>query len=393
MKNSFIYRFRSKIELEIKGKHIDRFIHKLAHHKIELLNIKYKKDAVYIRVYSCDYPKVLKLKTIYDVNVVDAFGLIKIKKVLSVNRFIIFSIIFGLSFFLFLTNVIFEVEVVHSSGEIRNFLTNELKTFGMKEYSLKKSFRKITEIKEEILAKYPEKIEWLEIEVVGTKYVVRVELREIPNNKEEEVNRHVVAKKDALIKKIEALEGMIIKEVNNYVKKGDIIISGNILLNDESKGVVSAKGEVFGEVWYTTTVEYPFTYYEERLTGKKKKVLSFKFLNRSFELFSTFENKKSTEKTLLKNNLLPIKLVLEHQEELIIIDQVLTEEEAIDKAIVLGQEKMKKELNDEEYIVSNKVLKVNIKENKVVVDIFFVVYENITDYLEIVPEMEENLES
>lgn len=392
MKNKFIYKFRSKIELEIKGRHIERFIHKLAHNHIELLNIKYFKNRVVIRIYKEDYPKVLKLKSIYEVNVVDARGLFKLRKTLSVNKFIILALIVGFSLLMFLTNIIFEVEVVHSSSEVRTFLSNELKSFGMKEYSLKKNFKEISNIKNEILTKYPDKIEWLEIEVVGTKYVVRVELREIPEKKDEDVNRHIVAKKDALIKEINALEGMIVKEVNNYVKKGDIIISGNVSLNEETKGVVSAKGEIFGEVWYTLTVEYPFTYYEERLTGKKQNVIAFKFLNKSFELFSKFENKKATETILLKNNLLPIKLVLEQQEELIIVDQVLTEEEAIDKAILLGQEKMEKELENTEYVVSNKVLKANIKEDKVVVDVFFVVYENITAYEEIIPEAEENID-
>ena len=361
MKNNFVYKFLSKIDLEIRGKHIERFIHKLAHHNIELLDIKYFKDGVHIKIYKEDYLKVLNLKSIYEVNVVDASGLIKLKKTLSVNKFVILAIALGITLLIFLTNIIFEVEVVHSSSSVRNFLIDELKMFGMKEYSLKKSFKEISKIKNEILEKYPDKIEWLEIEVLGTKYVVRVELREIPSKEEHNVNRHVVAKKDALIKKITALNGMVVKEVNNYVKKGDIIISGNVSLNDETKGTVSADGSVFGEVWYTLTVEYPYTYYEERLTGKSKKVIALKFLNKSFELFPSFKNKKVTETVLLKNNLLPIKLVLEHQEEQIIVDQVLTEDEAINKAISLGREKMAKELSNQEYIIDNKVLKVNVK--------------------------------
>lgn len=386
MKNKFLDRFRSKIKLQISGKHIERFIHKLVHNNIELLDIDYTKDHVYINIYKEDYRKVLKLKTIYEINVVDAFGMIRIKKILNVNKILIFAFIFGLALLLFLTNIIFEIEVIHSSADVRNLLITELKNWGMTKYTIKKNFKDITEVKNQILLKYPDKIEWLEIETVGTKYVVRVELRELPNQKEETVNRHIVAKKDAVIKKINAFEGMVIKEINNYVKKGDIIISGNILLNEETKGVVSAKGEVFGEVWYTLTVEYPFTYYEEKLTGKSKKVLSFKFLNKSFELFSSFKDKRTSEKILLQNNLLPIKLALEDQQELIIVDQVLTEEEAIDHAIALGKSKMQKELKEDEYIVSSKVLKANIREDKVVVDVFFVVYENITDYLEIVEE-------
>ena len=393
MKNNFLYRFKSKVKLQVNGKHVERFLHKLAHNNIQLLNIEYSKECIWITVYQEDYPKILKLKSIYEIKVVGALGVIKIKKTLAVNKMLIISFIFGLSLLILLTNVIFKVEIVHSSSEVRNFLSHELKQLGIKEYTIKKGYKDIVEIKKQLILKYPEKIEWLEIEAVGVKYVVRIELRELPNQKEEQQQRHIIAKKDALIKKISAYEGMVVKEVNNYVKKGDIIISGNILLNDEIKGTVSANGEVFGEVWYTLTVEYPFTYYEERLTGKRKNVLSFKFLNKSFELFSSFKNKKITEKVLLKNDLLPIKLVLEKQEELIIIDQILTEEEAIEQAILLGQEKMKRELKENEYIVSNKILKANIREDRVIVDVFFVVYENITEYLEILLEDNKKLNS
>lgn len=390
MKNKFIYQFKSKIELEIKGKNIERFIYKLAHNHIELLEIKYfKNNIVHIKIYKDDYPKIIKLKSIYEVDVIEAYGLIKLKKIISVNKFIIIAIFFGFALFIFLTNVIFKVEVIHSSSEVRNFLTYELKSFGMEPYSLKKNFKEISKIKNEILEKYPDKIEWLEIETVGTKYVVRVELREIPDKSHEEVNRNVIAKKDALIKKITAEKGVIVKTINSYVKKGDVIISGDVSLNEEVKGSVSATGEVYGEVWYTLTVEYPFVYYEERLTGKSKNVLALKLINKSFELFSPFKDKKITETIIIKNSLLPIKLVKEKQDELIIVDQVLTEEEAINKAIELAREKMEKELQEQEYIVSDKILKVNIKEDKVALDVFFVIYENITDYAEIVPPVEE----
>lgn len=393
MKNSFFLKFKSKLKLEIKGKNIERFIHKLANNKIELLKIEnIKRDVIHIVIYKDDFVKIMNLKSIYDINVVDATGLIKIRKLISINRILIISIIFGLALLVFLTNVIFKVEVIHSSSEIRTFLTNELKNYGLDKYTMKKNFKQLQSIKQQIIDKYPDKIEWLEISVEGIKYVVKVELRELAEQKEKTNNRNVIAKKDALIKLVTATKGQIIKNKNSYVKKGDVIISGDISLNDEKKGTVSAEGKVYGEVWYTVSVDYPFNYYEEVFTGKKKKVLSFKFLNKSFDFFSSFKNKKTLNKKIVENKLLPIKLVLEYQEEVKIVDQILTEEEAIDKAIEKGIEQINMELNDDEYIIKNKVLKVDIKEDEVSVDIFFAIYEDITDYKEIVEELPEIVE-
>ena len=50
---------------------------------------------------------------------------------------------------------------------------------------------------------------------------------------------------------------------------------------------------------------------------------------------------------------------------------------------------MQAELTNGEYIISQKNLKINIKDSNIVLDSFFVVYEDITDYREIVAEKEE----
>ena len=124
-KNNFIDKFRSKIVLRMTGKNAERFIRKLSSNNIQLLSIKYpKRNIVEITIYKDDYEKVIKLKSIYEINIVDASGLIKIKNVFKVNKVLILCLIVGISLLLLLTNTIFKVEVVHTSSEIRNLLTN-----------------------------------------------------------------------------------------------------------------------------------------------------------------------------------------------------------------------------------------------------------------------------
>lgn len=395
MKNKLLYQLRSKVRLKITGRHIEHFIHKLATSKIEMLNIKQvKKDTVYIWINKNDYPKVCSLKTIYDVSVVDASGWIKIKKTINVNKYLLFSFGLGLALLIYLTNLVFEIEVIYNVSEVREFIELELKKRGVSKYKFKKNYEELSKIKQDILNTYKDKIEWLEIENKGVKYIVRLQLRELatlPNNIN---NRNLIASKDAVVKKIIAKNGQVVKDINTYVKKGDTIISGEIMLNDTLKGYVPALGQVFGEVWYQMNVEYPFSYYEEKYTGRKKNVLSFKFLNWSFDLFSfnKFKEKKTEEKILWENTLLPIKLVYEKQKEIEIIDQVLTEEETIDEAIKEARRKMEAQLTDEEYIISQKNLKINIKDSKIVLEVFFVVYEDITDYEEIIEIPEKEIE-
>ena len=377
-----MYKLVSKISLNIKGKNINRFIKKLNNNKIEILSLKYKsKDEADIIIYKKDYSKLLKIKSIYEITELEIFGLIKIKKNLKLSKHIIIITFISFLIFLMFTNVVFNVEVIHSNKDIRDLLLKELEKEGIKKYTFKKTYKEIENIKEKILNKYPNDIEWLEIEENGTKYTVRVEDREIIKKEEDNNPRNIVAAKDGVLKKVIAESGDIVKDMNDYVKKGDLIINGDLIFNEKVKGRVKAKGKVYAEVWYVTKTEYPFIKKEEKETGKVKEVYAIKFLNHTLELaLNKFKNKNIKEKEIIKHDLIPIKLVKQNQKEKIVKDIFLTPEQAIIEAKKKAEEDIEKTLSKDEYIIKSKYLKSNVKESIVEVEMFFAVYEDITDY-------------
>lgn len=377
-----MYKLVSKISLNIKGKNINRFIKKLNNNKIEILSLKYKsKDEADIIIYKKDYSKLLKIKSIYEITELEIFGLIKIKKNLKLSKHIIIITFICFLIFLMFTNVVFKVEVIHSNKDIRDLLLKELDREGIKKYTFKKTYKEIENIKEKILNKYPNDIEWLEIEENGTKYTVRVEDREIIKKEEDNNPRNIVAAKDGVLKKVIAESGDIVKDMNDYVKKGDLIINGDLIFNEKVKGRVKAKGKVYAEVWYVTKTEYPFIKKEEKETGKVKEVYAIKFLNHTLELaLNKFKNKNIKEKEIIKHDLIPIKLVKQNQKEKIVKDIFLTPEQAIIEAKKKAEEDIEKALSKDEYIIKSKYLKSNLKESIVEVEMFFAVYEDITDY-------------
>lgn len=150
-----------------------------------------------------------------------------------------------------------------------------------------------------------------------------------------------------------------------------------------------ADGKVYGEVWYKATVEYPLSYKEETLTGKSKKNLVIKIFDSEIELsFHKFKFKKVKEKKLLKHSFLPISLVYQKQYELNVINENLNYKQAEKKAIEKAKKKILSKLSDKEYIIDTKKLKVEQNNSKIIVELFFSVCEDITDYKEIeeIPE-------
>ena len=391
MENTTFNKFRNTIKIKIQGKNIERFIRRLYKNNIEILSIKYiNRKSIIITIYLENYEQVLKLKSIYKINNVGYGGIIKIKKYLYKNRFLIFSLIIGYFIILLLSNIIFEVQVIHSSKEIRNLVINELEKYDIKKYSFKKSFEKLSEISNKILKNNKDKIEWISIENIGTKIQVKIEERKLNSKKEEYKIQNIVANKSGIIKKVTATSGVIKKNINDYVSKGDVIISGEIMDTYEEKVLnrVSAIGEVYAEVWYTVEMEYPLIYSKETKTNKSKNVWELEIFNKKISLFdfNKYEHSNDQSKIILSNPILPFRLLKTRKEEIIKQDEVYLPEEALIKAEEEARKKIEARLDKNEYIIKQKKLSFYQKDSKIVVEIFFSVYENIGIPSEIVEE-------
>lgn len=380
--------FTSYYEVKVTGRNVKKFIKQVYKMGIFLQDIKYVGKSVYVRLDKENYSKLLNVKTIYDVELKRLYGLAKIRELLIRNYIFIIFIVLGFFLLIFLTRVIQEVEVVHAKKEIRDLVYKELENHGIKKYHFIMDFDKQEQIVKDIIENNKDRIEWLEIERVGVKYIVRVEERIIKSKKEETPNRHIVAKKDGIITKIEASRGEIVKKINDYVKTGDIIISGNITKEEEIKSTTSAEGVVFAETWYQVDVDMPLYYNEVTKTGKIRKNVVLKFLNNELSLFdgNKYKSKETEGVFSVRNKLLPISISYVEEEEVNIVDEIYTYDEAINKAIDLAYEKLKSQLGDDDKIISQKKLKTEQKGSTILVRVFFKVNEDITDFKEITKE-------
>ena len=157
MKNNFLNFFRNTITINVKGKNIERFLKKLVREKIEL----YKIDVVHyneinIKVDYKNLERILELKTIYDVEIVNYYGFLKFKRLLYKNKILILSIILGICLLYFLSNIIFKVEIIHNDKEIREMLESELKKYDVTTFKLKKNYNQLESIKQKILDDHKE---------------------------------------------------------------------------------------------------------------------------------------------------------------------------------------------------------------------------------------------
>ena len=392
MKNNILFLIKSKLNINVKGNNIERFIKRLKNNNIEVINIDYiSNKEINVEIYKCDYNKIIKIKTTYEIKILNYYGLIKLKKSLLNNKYIIAFIVICLVLLYILTNMIFNIDIITNDSKMEKVLLEELEDMGIKKYSFKRNYDELQTIKVKLLQKHKDEIEWIEIENIGTKYIIRYESRVKNKVEESKQFRNIVARKNAIIRHMDISSGQIIKDINSYVKKGDIIVSGYIDLNGNIKDTVSSEGKVYGETWYKVSIDYPYKYKEIKTTGKSRKILVFKILNNEIELFNfnKYKTKKKINSTIFKNNLLPIKLILQNQKETKIIDENNTEKEVIKNAINLSIEKINEGLSDREYINNYKILNMIKHKDSITLNIFFSLVEDITEY-QIISEYKED---
>ncbi len=388
MKDKILKIFSSNIKIKVTGKNINNFLKRLIYNNINIIkvvNVSYKEADLIINYQ--DLEKINKYKTIYNIEVIEYQGKLKLLKLIKKNIFIISFLILSLIIIYILSNVIFSVEVIHSNSSIIKLLEKELNYYGIKKYSFVKSYNEIEKIENKILKDNKDNLEWLEITREGTKYIVRVEERIINKDNQDTAIYNITASKNAIIKVIEATKGEKQKEVNNYVTKGEVIISPYITMPNNEKVLSSAKGSVLGEVWYTINIEYPYSYNEISYTGKSKKVWTFTFLNKRISLFD-FKKYKSFNKdtkVIFKDNISSLSLNKEYQYETKVINDILTYDEVKEKAINLAKKKLKDKYNSIKDIT--KVITINEEDlgEKLSLTLFITCTEDITSYSRLDP--------
>lgn len=371
---------KNRIIVRIEGKSPEKFLIRLKKNNINIYRIiKNKRNVFDIEIDYFEFKKVLSLKTIYKISVVKYLGLEKNKRLLFKYYHLIIVAIISIVALYLSSNVMTDVIVITNDIDMKNKIISTLNDYSLCKYKYKKGYGYIQNIKEKVMDKYKDEIEWLEIEIKGTKYVVRYEPRIVNNKKVNNKYSHIVASKNAIIRKIFSSSGQVIKTKNEYVNRGDIIISGYVYSGDELKNVVSSSGKVYGEVWYTTKVTYPFNYYEQKKTGRTKNIFSIKFLNNRLDIFNfnPFNDKIINERIILKNSILPFKLVKEKQDEIKIKTSMNVIEEVKINAINLAYERINSRLKDDEYIINYKVLDSKIIDKGIEMKLFFSICENI----------------
>lgn len=329
----------------------------------------------------CEYNSYVKINKRFKTRILKYYGRKNLHYKIKKHKYALIAALISIYILLLLTNTIFNVKVNTKDKKLEKELITLLERYNIKKYKKKKTFKEITQIKQLILEEYKNKLEWIEIENYGTKYIINITKKITKNNDNNFYPTNIVATKDGIIKHINSISGTKVKNVGDYVKKGEVIISGIITKNDEIKDLITSKGEVYAETWYKVDITVPYNYIEYVKTNKIIKRYYLEMFGYEFTLTGKYDkaNIISEKKLLLDKPYLFFKLYKETKYLYEYKNYSLTKEESYKEALKRADLKIKNILDNKEYIISKKVLKKSPFRSKMYVEVFYKVYENIAN--------------
>lgn len=385
MNNRWIEFIFGEVIVKVSGRGVERFLNVMTRNELHIWNVKrHGTETVTFKMRLQDALKIRQFasKGECEISFLQRNGVpFLIKRIFKNSGFLIGAFLF---FFiiLMLSNVIWGINIKGAKPATEYKIRKELDKMGVKVGR----FQFLTADVESIQKKLTDDvgaITWVGVELKGTTYQLQVVEKKQPKEPKPLSPRNLVAAKKATIVKMEIEKGQSVVDKNEQVVPGQILVSG--LIGKEGEEIpVAATGKVWGETWYKSHVELPLKTTFNVFSGKEelKYALRIGDINIPIWGFGKSKFKESETETSKKsfyflNWKLPFSFASTTIREREKITREYNKGEAEKIALDMAKKDIKNNLNEDAKIIDAKILHNTIENGKVILDIHFIVIENI----------------
>ncbi len=385
MRNQWINFYTGYVEVMAQGSTVEQFVNALVRNKVPIWNMERKSETTVL--FSISLRHVHKMRRIlrrYHCKVYfkKRYGApFLMKRLLFNSGFLIGFFLFLASLFL-LSNVVWNIDVSGAKPETEYKIRQALTKMGVE----KGKFQFFMEGSDEIqrnLSKTIDEITWVGVELRGTTFHLQVVEKKEPKMAKKESQQNLVASKKAVVRRIFVEKGKANVGVNELVKKGQLLVSSNIS-NSDSVVLVPAKGVVFGEVWYKSSVEIPLVTKFSVLTGIENtkhyvggERFSLPVWGFKKNTIAEFERDVTNRPFYFLGYKLPISYKTVTFREKESVKREYSQKEAFEKAKEVALKDLQKILPKDSEVIGEKILHQRLEHGKVVLSIHYQVLENI----------------
>lgn len=391
MKNQWTSYIFGIVSVVIWGRGTERFLNDCIRKGIIVWNVKKRGDAVtfFIRIKDVHALRRVVKKNDCKCKFERRIGFPFLIKKSWRNSGFVLGIIAFLFIIFALSNMIWGVEIKGAKPETEHHIKKELHRIGINTGKLQPLAPKPDVIQKEITDKIKE-ITWIGVEIKGTTYHLKVVEKNQPEEEKYISPRNIVAKKKAIISKMFVEQGEPVVFVNEYVNKGQLLVSG-LIGKEDAKEKVAAKAEIYGETWYRSVITVPLETSFNVFTGKSKNKYFIKFWSFNLpiwgfsnDMYAEYEMEEDDRQLKFLNYTLPISYRKEIYREKEILKRKYTVEQAKKAGIEMGKKEIEEKLGEDGEVKGEKVLHETNEFGKVKLNVLYRVTEDIVQTTPIV---------
>ncbi|MET1247579.1 sporulation protein YqfD [Sporolactobacillus sp. STCC-11] len=373
------------LKAEIIGDDPEKFIRLCVSEHVKIWHIVRKNETTLICFIELTNSSTLKRRlkdTNCRIRILKKEGFPFLLKKIKLRLGIVAGLLFFLMLLLILSNMVWSINIKGADSKLEEHIRSILKQNHLYEGSLD-LFVPDTSKLENALSTKLTKVTWIGVSREGTAYRINVVQKKYPKPKEVTGPRNLVATKQAVIQRLFVETGQPVVENDQFVKPGQVLVSG-IIGNEKSSRFVSAKGTVIGETWYRSEAQIPLLSRYTTYSGADYHKYQLKLWNLRVPLwgFDKEPFKHYDRETLRK----PIRFLIwqtpfvwiqENDRQKKIATRKLTVSQAIADAVESSDKKLLDSLPKESKIINTAVDYKKVVKNSVYIRTHQVVHENI----------------
>lgn len=392
--------FSGYVTIKVHGHHPELFFDLCTRNGVTVWNIKRTDNLTCsgnIKLSEISHVKAIRRRTIYKISFVHKRGLPFLSHKLLFHKSLIIGLILSFFFVGLLSNIIWNVHVKGVHPEMEKQIVKQLNSYGIHPGAFKFSIQSPSQIQQQLLDDIP-KLLWVGVTEKGTTYHLEGVEKTLVEEEEKNNPRHLVASKEGVIVEMFVSRGQPMVEVNDFVEKGDILVSGILGKKDEEanadsekedeepKELVASEGEVIAQTWYESKVNIPLKANYETLTGESINKYYLRFWDFLLPIWG-FKNPEYNQVEIEANESsfnflkweLPVTFVKQTIYEKTVQTVERTKKEAKSTAINQATKNLQSKLGKDAEIKFEKVLHERVENGKVKLTLYFTVRENIAE--------------
>lgn len=339
------------VNIRIEGYFVEKFVNICISKGIFLWNIKRVKQATaYANIGIRDFKKISKIakNTKCRISIQSKKGLPFISNKYRKRKVFAILLIAVIICIICLSNFVWNIDITGNATISKEEILNSLEENGLK-IGVFKSKIDTKQIVNNMRLKRND-LAWIGIKVEGTNVIVKVvEADKKPEIINEEEYCNIVATKEGIIVKVNALNGTPLVKEGDTIKKGSVLIGGFLEGKYTGTRYVHANGSVYAKVWYTQKEKIELKQLNKIRTGVNESKYSVKINNFQINFYKTlskFENYDTIEEIkkmkIFSNFYLPIEVIKNTNYE----QTFENKEYSIEEAKTIGEEKAKQALEN-----------------------------------------------